>query len=98
MVTRWVGHDVWIGYGATIMPGVQVGSGAIIATASVVTKDVPPFAIVGGNPAQLIRYRFDEGVREALLEIAWWDWDAAKVTRNVRAICGGDLQALRDAV
>lgn len=61
-----VGHDVWIGYGATIMPGVQIGNGAIIATKAVVTKDVDPFAIVGGNPSQLIRYRFDEATREAL--------------------------------
>jgi virginiamycin A acetyltransferase len=93
-----VGNDVWIGYGATLMPGVRVGNGAIIATGSVVTKDVEPFAIVGGNPAQRIRYRFDEGTRDALTEIEWWDWDAEKITRNVRAICGGDLDALRAAV
>jgi virginiamycin A acetyltransferase len=89
-----VGHDVWIGWGATIMPGVRIGDGAIIATASVVTRDVPPFAIVGGNPARLIRYRFDEETRQALEEIAWWNWDAEKVTRNVRAICSGDLESL----
>lgn len=89
-----VGHDVWIGWGATIMPGVRIGNGAIIATASVVTRDVPPFAIVGGNPARLIRYRFDEETRQALEEIAWWNWDAEKVTRNVRAICSGDLESL----
>jgi virginiamycin A acetyltransferase len=93
-----VGHDVWIGYGATVMPGVTIGDGAIIATASVVTKDVPPFAVVGGNPAELIRYRFDADTRRALTEIAWWDWDAEKITRNVRAICSNDLEALRSAV
>jgi virginiamycin A acetyltransferase len=93
-----VGHDVWIGYGATIMPGVTIGNGAIVATQSVVTKDVEPFAIVGGNPAGLIRYRFDEGVRGTLSEIAWWDWDAGKIARNVRAICSGDIQALKTAV
>jgi virginiamycin A acetyltransferase len=92
-----VGHDVWIGYGATIMPGVHIGNGAIVATRSVVTKDVPPFAIVGGNPAEVIRYRFDEATREALTEIAWWDWDAEKLTRNVKAICSGDLEALSAA-
>jgi len=92
-----VGHDVWIGYGATIMPGVSIGNGAIIATRAVVTKAVPDFAIVGGNPAEVIRYRFDETVRGALTEIAWWDWDAEKITRNVRAICSGDLEALREA-
>ena len=90
-----VGHDVWIGYGATIMPGVRIGNGAIIAAASVVTRDVPDFAIVGGNPAGLIRYRFDEDTRESLTRIAWWDWDAEKITRNVQAICSGDLSALR---
>lgn len=92
-----VGHDVWIGYGATIMPGVRIGNGAIVATRSVVTTDVEPFAIVGGNPAGLIRHRFDVATREALSEIAWWDWDAEKITRNVSAICSGDLEALRTA-
>lgn len=92
-----VGNDVWIGYGATILPGVRIGNGAIVAAKSVVTRDVEPFAIVGGNPAGLIRYRFDETTRAALEEIAWWDWDAEKVTRNVRAICSGDLEALRGA-
>ncbi|MGI9625683.1 MAG: CatB-related O-acetyltransferase [Longimicrobiales bacterium] len=92
-----VGHDVWIGYGATIMPGVQIGNGAIIATKSVVTKDVEPFAIVGGNPSQLIRYRFDEETRERLTQIAWWDWNAEKITRNVAAICSNDLRALESA-
>lgn len=89
-----VGNDVWIGYGATIMPGVRIGDGAIIATAAVVTKDVPPYAIVGGNPAQLLRYRFDEQTIARLLEIQWWDWDREKVTRNVRALCSGDVSAL----
>lgn len=92
-----VGNDVWIGYGATIMPGVSIGNGAIVATRSVVTRDVPDFAIVGGNPAEIIRYRFDEGTRTALSEIAWWDWSAEKLTRNVRAICSGDLNALQEA-
>ena len=92
-----VGHDVWIGYGSTIMPGVEVGHGAIVATGSVVTRDVAPYSIVGGNPAKPIRSRFDEATCEALLDIAWWDWDAAKITRNVRAICSNDLETLRAA-
>lgn len=93
-----VGHDVWIGYGSTIMPGIQIGHGAVIAARSVVTKDVEPFSIVGGNPAGPIRYRFDEQTRRKLLEIAWWDWDVDKISRNVRAICGGDLSSLQAAV
>ncbi len=90
-----VGHDVWIGYGATIMPGVTIGNGAIVASKAVVTRDVEPFAIVGGNPAEVIRFRFDAEMRAVLTEIAWWNWDAAKITRNVRAICSGDLEGLR---
>jgi virginiamycin A acetyltransferase len=92
-----VGHDVWIGYGVTVMPGVGIGSGAIVATGSVVTRDVEPYAIVAGNPAQPVRHRFDEPTRRELLDIAWWEWDAEKITRNVRAICSGDLEALRAA-
>ena len=92
-----VGHDVWIGYAATIMPGVTIGNGAIIASASVVTRDVPPYAIVGGNPATVVRHRFDEATIARLQALAWWDWDAAKVTRNVRALCACDLDALERA-
>ncbi|MBD1919111.1 MULTISPECIES: CatB-related O-acetyltransferase [Cyanophyceae] len=93
-----IGHDVWIGYGATLMPGVQVGDGAIIAAQSVVTKAVPPYAVVGGNPAQVIRYRFDETTIEALLEVQWWHWEIEKITRHLPVICGADLQALREAL
>ncbi|MFN8573905.1 MAG: CatB-related O-acetyltransferase [Gemmatimonadaceae bacterium] len=89
-----VGHDVWIGYGATIMPGVHIGDGAIVATASVVTKDVPPYAIVGGNPATLLRYRFDEATIAQLLALQWWHWEPEVITRNVAALCSGRLQDL----
>ncbi len=92
-----VGHDVWIGYGAIIMPGITIGNGAIIAAATVVTRDVPPYAIVGGNPGAVLRYRFDEATIARLQAIAWWDWDAAKVTRNVQALCAGDVDALEGA-
>ncbi len=92
-----IGNDVWIGYGATIMPGVHVGDGAIIATAAVVTRDVPPYAIVGGNPASVVRYRFDERTIERLLAIRWWDWEPAKVARCVRLLCSGDVDALERA-
>ena len=90
-----IGHDVWIGYEATIMPGVKVGSGAIIASKSVVTADVPAYSVVGGNPAEVIKYRFDERTVEELLRIAWWDWSAEKITEYLEAIVGCDLAALQ---
>ena len=69
-----IGNDVWIGENVTIKGGVKIGDGAIIGMNSLVTKDVPPYAIVGGNPAKIIRYRFDEDTIHKLLEIKWWDW------------------------
>ncbi len=90
-----VGNDVWLGYESLLMPGVHVGDGAIVASCSVVTKDVPPYHIVGGNPARAIRARFDEPTIRALLEIRWWDWDAAKITRNLPAICSTDIARLQ---
>jgi len=67
-----IGNDVWVGYSVMLMPGVTIGDGAVVGAGSVVTRDVPPYAIVGGNPAKLIRYRFPEHVREKLLAMAWW--------------------------
>lgn len=93
-----IGNDVWIGYGATLMPGVQVGDGAIIAAQSVVTKSVAPYAVVGGNPAEEIRKRFDDETVQALVDSRWWDWDIEKITHNLKAICGSDIEALRRAV
>jgi virginiamycin A acetyltransferase len=89
-----VGHDVWIGLEATIMPGVRIGNGAIIATKAVVTKDVPDYAIVGGNPAQVIRRRFDDATIERLNRVAWWNWNAEKISRHVRVINSADIDAL----
>lgn len=83
-----VGNDVWIGYGSTIMPGVTVGDGAIIATRSVVTGDVPPYSIVGGNPARLIRYRFTEDRIAHLLQLQWWNWPPEKITANLAWLTG----------
>ena len=74
-----LGHDVWIGEQALILDGITIGSGAIVGAGSVVTKDVPPYAIVGGNPAKVLKYRFPADVIEALLKIAWWDWPDYKV-------------------
>lgn len=89
-----IGNDVWIGYQAVIMPGVQVGDGAIIAAKSVVTRDVAPYTIVGGNPAQCIRQRFDDEVIQRLVEVAWWNWSIEKITRNLKKIVGADIEAL----
>ena len=92
-----IGNDVWIGYGATIMPGINIGDGAIIGAQSVVTRDVPSYRIVGGNPAQEIRKRFEDSMIEDLLNIRWWDWDIQKITRHLHAICGADIEVLRRA-
>lgn len=89
-----IGNDVWIGNGAVFMPGVEVGDGAVVASRAVVTKDVPPYSVVGGNPAQVIRRRFDEATVEALLEMRWWDWAVEDITRNLPAICGARLDDL----
>ncbi len=90
-----IGNDVWIGYDVLIMPGVTIGDGAIIAARSVVTKDVAPYTVVGGNPAQPIKTRFDAHTVTALQEIAWWDWSAEQITANLEQIIGGDVEALR---
>jgi chloramphenicol O-acetyltransferase type B len=74
-----VGNDVWIGYAATVLSGVRVGDGAIVGAGAVVTKDVPPYAIVGGNPATIIRYRHPPTIVEAMLSIRWWDWSDEKI-------------------
>jgi virginiamycin A acetyltransferase len=89
-----IGNDVWMGYEATIMPGVQVGDGAIIAAKSVVVSHVSPYTIVGGNPARPIRQRFDDEVIQSLLAIAWWDWSIEKITRNLEKIVAADIDAL----
>jgi virginiamycin A acetyltransferase len=90
-----VGNDVWIGHDAIIMPGVTIGSGAIIASGAVVTKDVAPYTIVGGNPAQVIRRRFSDKIASHLLEIKWWDWPIDKIEANLAAIEGADIGALK---
>lgn len=92
-----VGPDVWIGTEATILPGVTIGAGAIIAARSVVTKDIPPYAVVAGNPARIVSRRFPGDVIDRLLQLAWWDWPVAQITRNLDAIRGADLDALEAA-
>lgn len=90
-----IGNDVWIGYEAVIMAGVTVGDGAIIGTRAVVTKDVPPYTIVGGVPAKPIRKRFDNETLDELLKIRWWDWPEEKIARNIQAIQSGCLKQLQ---
>lgn len=89
-----IGNDVWIGYEALIMPGVKIGNGAIIGARAVVTGDVPSYAIVGGNPAKVIKMRFNDREIERLLKIKWWDWKIEKVTENLKQITSGDIKAL----
>lgn len=87
-------NDVWIGYKSTIMPGVKIGNGVIIAAHSVVTKDVEPYSIVGGNPAKLIRKRFTDEEIKRLLDLAWWDWDIEKITTSLPLIANGNIEKL----
>lgn len=90
-----LGNDVWVGYEAVILSGVTVGDGAVIGTRAVVTKDVPPYTIVGGVPARPIRKRFDEAAAARLEQLRWWDWDEERIRQNMAAIQSGSLDALR---
>ncbi|RDI59658.1 CatB-related O-acetyltransferase [Nocardia pseudobrasiliensis] len=92
-----LGNDVWLGNGVTVMPGVRIGHGAIVATGSVVVGDVPDYAIVGGNPARVIRLRFEPEQIARLLEIAWWDWPIERVTAHIRTIMAGTVEELAAA-
>jgi virginiamycin A acetyltransferase len=92
-----IGNDVWIGYKAVIMAGVKIGDGAIIGAYSLVTKDVAPYSIVGGNPASLLKKRFDDNDIKRLLQIKWWDWDIEKLTRNIQSLTGNNIDALERA-
>ena len=89
-----IGNDVWIGYNSTIMPGVKIGDGAIIATNSTVTKDVEPYTVVGGNPAKEIRKRFTENEINKLLKIRWWNWSIEKITKNVKKLTDNNIDDL----
>lgn len=89
-----IGNDVWIGHNATITAGVTIGDGAIIATNSTVVKDVEPYTIVGGNPARLIKKRFDDKTIEKLLDIQWWNWPIEKITANIQNLTSLDIEGL----
>ena len=87
-----IGNDVWIGYNATIMAGVTIGDGAIIATNSTVVKDVEPYTIVGGNPASEIKKRFSEKTIKKLLELKWWNWNIEKITKNIQHLTDNKIE------
>ncbi|CAL8981742.1 Chloramphenicol acetyltransferase [Rhodoplanes serenus] len=89
-----VGNDVWIGAEAMVMPGVRIGDGAVVASRAVVTRDVAPYTIVGGNPARPIRRRFSDDEIALLLELAWWDWDLADIAAAMPLLCSGDIPGL----
>jgi virginiamycin A acetyltransferase len=86
-----IGNDVWIGNDVRILSGVRIGDGAVIGTMAVVAKDIPPYAIVIGNPARVIKYRFSESQIHALLRIRWWDWPQHKVAENVHLLLKRDI-------
>ena len=95
-----VGNDVWLGYQAIVMPGVRIGNGAVIASGSIVTSDIPDYGIAGGNPATLIRRRSSDQDITRLLELAWWDWPLQHITKHIRTIMSGttdDLEAIAPA-
>ncbi|MBJ9975526.1 CatB-related O-acetyltransferase [Pseudomonas sp. S75] len=93
-----IGSDCWICTNAVILSGVTVGHGAIVAAGAMVSRDVPPYAVVGGNPCKFIRWRFDEPVRQALLEAAWWDWPVAEVKQVARLLSSADLDGLLEYI
>lgn len=93
-----VGNDVWLGYRAMVMPGIRIGHGAIVASAAIVVNDVPDYGIVGGNPARLIRSRYNEQDITRLLTLAWWDWPAEHLTRHLRTIMSGSIDNLEAVV
>lgn len=90
-----IGNGVWIGYEAVVLAGVTIGDGAIIGTRAVVTKNVPPYTIVGGVPAKPIKKRFSEETISALLEIQWWNWSKERIARNIGAIQCGNIEQLK---
>ncbi len=91
-----IGNDVWIGSEAIVMPGVRVGDGAVIGTRAVVTRDVEPYAVVGGNPARVIRKRFDEADIAMLLELAWWHWTDDQLREAMPILTSAGVGALHD--
>lgn len=90
-----LGNDVWIGVNATIMPGIKIADGAIIGANSLVTKDIGPYEIWGGNPAKLIRKKFGDDIISILLKLEWWNWDINKIMENVKILISNDIEGLK---
>lgn len=91
-----IGNDVWIGFEAVILAGVKIGDGAFIGTRAVVTKDVPPYSIVGGIPAKVIRKRYSPDIIEQLLSLRWWDWTKDRIKRNLPFIMAGNIENMTE--
>lgn len=92
-----IGNDVWIGYDALIKNGVTIGNGAIVAARAVVINDVPAYSIVAGNPAKVVKMRFNDATIQKLEKLAWWDWDIEKINKNLKLICNLDIDQLEIA-
>lgn len=90
-----IGNDVWFGQNVTVMPGVHIGDGSIIAANSTVTSDILPYSVSGGNPCKLIKKRFDDDLIEYLLNLKWWNWDSEKIFNNLEILCSGDLSKIK---
>lgn len=91
-----IGNDVWLASGCTVLSGVSIGNGAVVAARSVVTRDVAPYAIVAGNPARFLRWRFDEATRRILEQSAWWAWPESEVKEVIPLLCSSDIQGFAD--
>ncbi|KLV07311.1 chloramphenicol acetyltransferase [Photobacterium aquae] len=89
-----IGNDVWLGYDVTVMPGVSIGHGSIIGSKSVVSTDIPPFSIAVGNPAKVVKTRFNDVDQEILLRLAWWDWDVETIEQAMPILVKGDIPSL----
>ena len=93
-----IGNDVWIGRESVILPGVKIGDGAIVAACSVVSRDIPPYAVFGGNPARLVKMRFDQELIGLLLRFRWWDLDGEELAELLPLLCDPDLEKVRRAL
>jgi virginiamycin A acetyltransferase len=92
-----IGPDVWVGHEALLLPGVRIGAGSVVGARAVVSSTIPPYAIVAGNPARVVRHRFPPEIVERLMAVAWWDWPLDRITANLAAIRGSDVDALERA-